>query len=180
MAFERQQSAVASLTLSCPGLSAPGLTDAAGQYQLVAGLRLACEPIRNRTCHRGTEPQPDTTHIQQRPSHWASERGHWGPRSASRLTSDLPPCLDTSTHNARPVAADQNMEGMKEGKRASDCCMRLFVYVCARMYVVGMATWSVTVGPPDFLSACLSPPPDVQLLSQVSLLKARREELHQG
>lgn len=66
MAFERQQSAAASLTLSCPGLSVPGLSDTAGQYRLLSGLRLASEPIRNRTCHRGTEPWPDATHIQQR------------------------------------------------------------------------------------------------------------------
>lgn len=70
MAFERQQSAAASLTLSCPGLSALGLSDAAGQCPLLSGLHLASEPIRNRTCHGATEPRPDTTHIQQHsPSH---------------------------------------------------------------------------------------------------------------
>lgn len=67
MAFERQQSAAASLTLSCPGLSAPGLSDATGQYRLLSGLQLASEPIKNRTCHRGTEPWPDTTHIHYPP-----------------------------------------------------------------------------------------------------------------
>lgn len=41
------------------------------------------------------------------------------------------------------------MEEMKEGKRAPDCCRQLFVCVYVCMYVVGMATWSVTVRPPD-------------------------------
>ncbi|KAK9519403.1 hypothetical protein VZT92_022137 [Zoarces viviparus] len=64
MVFGRQQSAAASLTPSCPGLSAPGLSAATGQYRLLSGLQLACEPIRNRTCHGGTESWPDTTRIQ--------------------------------------------------------------------------------------------------------------------
>lgn len=77
--FERQQSAVASLTLSCPSLSALGLSDAAGQYRPVSGLRLLSEPIRNRTCHRRTEPWLDTTHIQWLPSNRATEKVARGP-----------------------------------------------------------------------------------------------------
>ncbi|CAJ1060734.1 Hypothetical predicted protein [Xyrichtys novacula] len=108
MAFERHRSAAASLTLRCPGLSAPGLSDTGGQYRLPSGLRMASEPIMNRTCHRGTEPRPYTTHSQQTPPSlllglW---RNHQGPRSVARLTSDLPPCLDTSKHKAKPEAAD--------------------------------------------------------------------------
>ncbi|TNN84086.1 hypothetical protein EYF80_005692 [Liparis tanakae] len=48
--------------------------DATGQYRLLSGLQLAYEPIRNRTCHGGTESWPDTTHIQPPPPlYWASE-----------------------------------------------------------------------------------------------------------
>ena len=78
MAFERRQSAADSLTLSCPGLSAPGLSDAAGQYRLLSGLQLASEPIRNWTCRGETDHWPDTTHIHQHPPLTALLKGPLG------------------------------------------------------------------------------------------------------
>lgn len=162
MAFERQQSAAASLTLSWPGLSAPGLSDATGQYRLLSGLRLASEPIRNRTCHRGTEP--DTTHIQKQPP----STPYWASKGAARGQGQRPgwPLISrhvwTRTRTKRGPRQLIIICGvMKEGKRAPDCCMQLFQ--CGfSVYFVGMATWSVTVGPPDLPQ---NPPPLPQMYS---------------
>lgn len=94
----------------CPGHSALGLSAQTGQYRLLLGLRLASELIRNRTCHQGTEPWLVATHVQHPTASpnplWGLQRGCKRPRSAARLTSDLLPCLDTSTHNTRPKADD--------------------------------------------------------------------------
>lgn len=127
MAFERQQSAAASLTLSCPGLSAPGLSDATGQYRLLSGLRLVSEPIRNRTCHRGTEP--DTTHTQKQPPstpYWASDGASWGQgqRPGWPLISRHVWTRPRTKRGPRQLIIICGV--MKEGKRAPDCCMQLF------------------------------------------------------
>lgn len=149
MAFERQQSAAASLTLSCPGLSAPSLSDAAGQYRPLSGLQLASEPIRNRTCHRGTEPWPDTTHIQQRPP----SLYYWASKGAIRGQGQRPGWPMISRHVwTRP----HTMRGprhliriWRRWKRARGLPTVAGSCLCVYMYVVGMATWSVTVRPPD-------------------------------
>lgn len=162
MAFERHQSAATSLTLCCPALSAPGLSDVAGQYRLLFGLWLASEPIMNWTCHRGTEPWLDTTHSQHGPSFppYGASKG------AARGQGQRPGWPLISRHVwTRPLTKRgprqliRIWKGMK-GQEGSGLLQAVVgVYVC--MYVVGMATWSVTArttGPylslPHMCSSC--------------------------
>lgn len=86
------------------------------------------------------------------------------------LTSDLPPCLDMSAHNALPEAAEYNIGGMKEGKRAPDCCRQCQYCLC--MCTCMLLAWRPGQWPSDHRTFLKTPssPPDVQLLSQVSLL----------
>lgn len=63
---------------------------------------------------------------------------------------------------------------MKEDKAALDCCKQL--PQCVRWHGDLVRDWSGSRTSPE----TPSPLPDVQLFSQVSLLEARKEELHQG
>lgn len=66
MAFERQPSAAASLTLFCPLVfQRQGFQTQLDNTDWSPASDWPSEPIRNRTCRRRTEPWLDTTHIQQ-------------------------------------------------------------------------------------------------------------------
>lgn len=65
---------------------------------------------------------------------------------------------------------------MKGDKVALDCCRQLLLCIRVRWHGDLVRDWSGHWTSPERPS----PLPDVQLFSQVSLLEARREELHQG
>lgn len=141
---------------SCPGLSVPGLSNQTGQCRLLSGLQLASEPIRNWTCHRGTEPWLDTTHVQQLPRPQKPSVGLWevplGPRSAARVTPGLSCHVWTRPHT---MWEPQRMirifgeGGWRKRTRGLWTVAASFFFLCVCVYVVGMATWSETAGPPD-------------------------------
>lgn len=176
MAFERQQSAAASLTLSCPGLSAPGLSDTNAQYRRLPGHRLASEPIRNRTCHRGTEPWPDTTHIQQHPPP-TPRRASEGAKVSGQADLWSPAMFGHVHTQCEAQGSWLEYGGMKEGRPTPDCCSSGFCVCVCMLLAWRPGQWLLDH---RTFPETPSPPPDVQLLSQVSLLGARREELHRG
>lgn len=126
MVFERRRPAAASLTLSCPGLSPIDLSEAAGQYQP------ACPASDWPLSRLGTGPAAAGQSSGSTPPTSSKERGCSEPRSTARVTSDLPPCLDTSMHKG--VAQRRSLEyvAMKGGKTAADCSKQLVVSVYVR------------------------------------------------
>lgn len=68
-------------------------------------------------------------------------------RSAARLTSDLPPCLDTSMHKGAAWTCSLEYVAMKEGKRAEDCCKQLLVSVYVHGWHGDLVSGCWTTGP---------------------------------
>lgn len=74
MAFERQQSAAASLTLSCPGLSAPAFQTQLDNTDCSPAFNWPLSRLGTGPATEGTEPRPDATHIQH-PTSKGATRG---------------------------------------------------------------------------------------------------------
>lgn len=154
MASERQRRTADSLTLSCPGLSVLGLSDQTGQYRLLSGLQLASEPIRNRTCTEG--PSMAWHHPHPAPPLPGPRRGLLGAK-VSGWADLCSPAMFGHVHTQNKAQGGWLEYGGDE--RGQEGC-GLLQSSCVCMYVVGMAIWPETAGPPDLPRKAL-PPPDV-------------------
>lgn len=66
------------------------------------------------------------------------------------MTSDLLPCLDTSTHNARPKADDYNMGGDERGQEGSGLLQAVVsVSLCVCCWHGDLVRDCRTTGPPQ-------------------------------
>lgn len=164
MAFERQRSAAASLTPLCP-LSAPRLSDAAGQYWLFSGHQPASELIRNRTCHTAdgaSARRPPTSNYTPHHHHHQPLRRGQGQQPCWPLISRH---VWTRRHTMRGPERLIRMRrgGWKRARGLRTVAAPCFC-VCVRACTVGMTTWSDTVGPPDLPRSPRPSLPDVAAL----------------
>lgn len=176
MASERQRRTADSLTLPCPGLSALGLSDQTGQYRLLSGLQLASEPIRNRTCHRGTKRGLTPPTSSAPPPSWASEgaaRGQ-GQRLGWPLLSRH---VWTRPHTKQGPGRMIRIWGRRKRARGlRTVAVFLCLHVCC--WHGDLARDRRTTGPPQ------KGPPSPRCACSPCLRSlcwlGRREELHQG
>lgn len=157
---------------------APSFQHEAFQTQLDNNkCRPASEPIRNRTSHRGTATWSDPNEIQQHPSYWPVWGGHRGQGQRPRWPL-ISRHVWTRLHTMRGLKLVIRICGDKGGREGSKLLQaELFASVCMLL-----AWWpgQWTSDHRTFAETPSLPPPDVQLLSRVSLLQGQEGGITPG